>query len=146
MFTNAQKLAAVLNKWVQPAIQGLVGAKISQLPFLANVEAKIKSMGWVSPMWSLGKEVSPLLGGVSTSLIEPLLNRYLQGVPDDAIPNLAHSVVSDAIKNGGLELFEGNIVFEVEDLEELQNLLRYNLPIVESDSYQVITQKIEEDE
>lgn len=146
MFTNAQKLAAVLNKWVQPAIQGLVGAKISQLPFLANVEAKIKSMGWVSPMWSLGKEVSPLLGGLSTSLIEPLLNRYLQGVPDDAIPNLAHSVVSDAIKNGGLELFEGNIVFEVEDLEELQNLLRYNLPIVESDSYQVITQKIEEDE
>lgn len=146
MFTNAQKLAAVLNKWVQPAIQGLVGAKISQLPFLANVEAKIKSMGWVSPMWSLGKDVSPLLGGVSTSLIEPLLNRYLQGVPDDAIPNLAHSVVSDAIKNGGLELFEGNIVFEVEDLEELQNLLRYNLPIVESDSYQVITQKIEEDE
>lgn len=146
MFTNAQKLAAVLNKWVQPAIQGLVGAKISQLPFLANVEAKIKSMGWVSPMWSLGKEVSPLLGGVSTSLIEPLLNRYLQGVPDDAIPNLAHSVVNDAIKNGGLELFEGNIVFEVEDLEELQNLLRYNLPIVESDSYQVITQKIEEDE
>ena len=146
MFTNAQKLAAVLNKWVQPAIQGLVGAKISQLPFLANVEAKIKSMGWVSPMWSLGKEVSPLLGGVSTSLIEPLLNRYLQGVPDDAIPNLAHNVVSDAIKNGGLELFEGNIVFEVEDLEELQNLLRYNLPIVESDSYQVITQKIEEDE
>lgn len=146
MFSNAQKLAAVLNKWVQPAIQGLVGAKISQLPFLANVEAKIKSMGWVSPMWSLGKEVSPLLGGVSTSLIEPLLNRYLQGVPDDAIPNLAHSVVSDAIKNGGLELFEGNIVFEVEDLEELQNLLRYNLPIVESDSYQVITQKIEEDE
>lgn len=146
MFTNAQKLAAVLNKWVQPAIQGLVGAKISQLPFLANVEAKIKSMGWVSPMWSLGKEVSPLLGGVSTSLIEPLLNRYLQGVPDDAIPNLAHSVVSDAIKNGGLELFEGNIAFEVEDLEELQNLLRYNLPIVESDSYQVITQKIEEDE
>ena len=103
-------------------------------------------MGWVSPMWSLGKEVSPLLGGVSTSLIEPLLNRYLQGVPDDAIPNLAHNVVSDAIKNGGLELFEGNIVFEVEDLEELQNLLRYNLPIVESDSYQVITQKIEEDE
>ena len=146
MFTNAQKLAAVLNKWVQPAIQGLVGAKISQLPFLANVEAKIKSMGWVSPMWSLGKEVSPLLGGVSTSLIEPLLNRYLQGVPDDAIPNLAHSVVSDAIKNGGLELFEGNIVFEVEDLEALQNLLRYNRPIVESDSYQVIPQKIEEDE
>lgn len=146
MFTNAQKLAAVLNKWVQPAIQGLVGAKISQLPLLANVEAKIKSMGWVSPMWSLGKEVSPLLGGVSTSLIEPLLNRYLQGVPDDAIPNLAHSVVSDAIKNGGLELFEGNVVFEIEDLEELQNLLRYNLPIVESDSYQVITQKIEENE
>lgn len=141
MFSNRQKLAAVLNKWVQPAINGLVGAKLNQLPFLANVEAKVKSMGWVSPMWSMGKEIAPLFSGLSSSLIEPMLVRYLQNIPDEAIPQMAHAVVADAIRNGGLVIFEGNMEFEVEDLEELQTLLRYNLPVTETDTYTVLTEE-----
>ena len=141
MFSNRQKLAAVLNKWAQPAINGLVGSKLGQLPFLANVEAKVKSTGWVSPMWSLSKEIAPLFGGLSSSLVEPMLERYLQNIPDDAIPQVAHAVVADAIRNGGLVLFEGNMEFEVEDLEELQMLLRYNLPIAEAETYTVLTEE-----
>lgn len=140
MFSNRQKLAAVLNKWIQPAINGLIGSRMSQLPFLANIENKVKSMGWVSPMWSLGSEVAPLFGGLSASLVEPLIAQYLQGIPDEAIPQMAHSLVQDAIKNNGLRLFEGNVIFELEDLQELEKLLRYNLPIKESDAYQVITE------
>lgn len=139
MFSNRQKLAAVLNKWAQPALQDLIGSKLNGLPFLANAESKLKSMGWVSPMWSLGKEIAPLFNGLSSSLVEPLIERYLQNIPDDTIPQLAHNIVEDAIKNGGLSLFEGNIEFEVEDLEELRILLRYNLPITKSETYQVVT-------
>lgn len=142
MYSNAQKLAAVLNKWAQPAIQGLLGTRFGQLPFIANIDAKLRSTGWVSPMWSISKEISPLLDGLSSSLVEPMLARYLQGIPDEAIPELAHKVVEDAIRNGGLSLFEGKVEFETDDLEELRMLLRYNLPVPEkTGSYEVLTEE-----
>ena len=129
MYTNRQILAAVLNKWMQPALSQLAGAKLMRLPFLANLEAKIKSTGWVSPMWSMANEVTPLLSGVASQVIEPIIAEYLQGIPDQAIPKMAHQLVENAIKQGQLSLFEGNVVFELCDLEELQKLLKYNLPI-----------------
>lgn len=142
MYSNAQKLAAVLNKWAQPAIQGLLGTRLGQLPFIANIDAKLRSTGWVSTMWSISKEISPLLDGLSSSLVEPMLARYLQGIPDEAIPELAHKVVEDAIRNGGLSLFEGKVEFETDDLEELRTLLRYNLPVPEkTGSYEVLTEE-----
>lgn len=142
MYSNAQKLAAVLNKWAQPAIQELIGGNLSRMPFLASIETKIKSTGWVSPMWRIAKEISPVLDGVSSSLIEPFIAKYISGIPDESIPQLAHNVVDDAIKNGGLSLFEGKVEFEPEDLEELKTLLKYNLPIQESAaSYSVLTEE-----
>lgn len=132
----------MLNKWAQPAIQGLLGTRLGQLPFIANIDAKLRSTGWVSPMWSISKEISPLLDGLSSSLVEPMLARYLQGIPDEAIPELAHKVVEDAIRNGGLSLFEGKVEFETDDLEELRTLLRYNLPVPEkTGSYEVLTEE-----
>ena len=143
MWSNRQILAAVLNRWVQPAITQIASGKLSKLPFIGNIESKIKAMGWVSPMWSFGGEIAPLFNGLSSSLVEPIIAKYLQGIPDEAIPQMAHAIVNDAIKNGGLNLFEGNVVFEVEDLEELRTLLRYNLPITENQTYQVKTEETE---
>ena len=145
MFNNRQKLAAVLAKWGQPAIQGLIGSKINNLPLIANIESKIKSTGFVSPMYSLGGDLSKLvMGGISAPLIEPFLNKALANVPDDMIPVLAHSFVENAIKNGSMVIFEGNIELELEDLQELQKLLRYNLPVNPLDNYQVITEEPKE--
>ena len=142
MYSNAQKLAAVLNKWAQPAIQGLLGTRLGQLPFIENIDAKLRSTVCVIHMWSISKEISPLLDGLSSSLVEPMLARYLQGIPDEAIPELAHKVVEDAIRNGGLSLFEGKVEFETDDLEELRTLLRYNLPVPEkTGSYEVLTEE-----
>ena len=143
MFSNRQILAAVLNKWLQPALQQMASTKLMQLPFLANIEAKVKSTGWVSPMWSMANEVAPLLGGVTTQLIEPMISQYLQGIPDQAIPKMAHQLVENAMKQGQLSLFEGNVVFELCDLEELHKLLKYNLPIKEEECYKV---KLNEEE
>ena len=143
MFTNRQKLAAVLNKWLQPALAQLAGAKLMRLPFLANIEAKVKSTGWVSPMWSMANEVTPLLGGVVSQVVEPIIADYLKGIPDQAIPKMAHQMVENAMKQGQLSLFEGNVVFELCDLEELHKLLKYNLPIIEEECYHV---KLKEDE
>ena len=143
MWSNRQILAAVLNKWLQPALQQMASTKLMQLPFLANIEAKVRSTGWVSPMWSMANEVAPLLGGVTTQLVEPMISQYLQGIPDQAIPKMAHQLVENAIKQGQLTLFEGNVVFELCDLEELQKLLKYNLPIKEEECYKV---KLNEEE
>ena len=140
MYSNSSILAAVLTKWAQPAIQEFLGAKMSTLPFVANLEAKIKSTGWVSPMWSLGGEISPLVSGIASPMVEPLIAQYLSSVPDEAIPQMAHSIVDNAIKQGSLSLFEGKIEFEKDDLEELQKLLRYNLPIKKATGYQVLTE------
>ena len=142
MTTNAQILSGVLAKWGQPIITTIASGKLMKLPFLANIEAKIKSTGWVSPMWNLTQNIMPLLGGMSSSIIEPIIANYLKNIPDEMIPQLAHSIVENAIKNGGISLFEDNIEFEVEDLEELQKLLRYNLPIVATETYQVIEEPI----
>lgn len=137
-FSNREILSAVLVKWAQPAIQSLAGTKLMQLPMLANIEAKVRSTGWVSPMWKLGNEIAPLIGGISSRVIEPFISNYLQGVPDEAIPVVAHTIVENALKQGSISLLEDNVVFEREDLEELQRLLRYNLPIVEGKSYEVL--------
>lgn len=141
MFSNRQKLAAVLSKWLQPALQQLASEKFMRLPFLANIEAKIKSTGWVSPMWSMANEVTPLLGGVVTQVVEPMIAEYLNGIPDQAIPKMAHQLVENAMKQGQLSLFEGNVVFELCDLEELHKLLKYNLPVVEEECYKVKTEE-----
>lgn len=135
--SNSDILAAVLVKWAQPAIQSVAGTKLMQLPILASIEAKIKSTGWVSPMWSLGREVAPIIGGVGEQLLQPFLADYLRRIPDGAIPSMAHSLVENALKQGSLSLLEGNVIFEREDLEELQRLLRYNLPISEVINYNV---------
>jgi hypothetical protein len=136
-YSNSDILAAVLTKWAQPAIQSIAGAKLMQLPMFANIEAKIKSTGWVSPMWSLGREVAPLIGGLGEQLVQPFLADYLRRIPDGAIPSMAHSLVDNALKQGNISLLEGNIIFERSDLEELQKLLRYNLPIPEVINYNV---------
>lgn len=144
MYSNREKLAAVLAQWVQPAIQSIASGKVMQLPFFSNIEAKIKSTGWVSPMWNMGGEIAPLLGGLGTQLVEPMLNVYLNGIPDEAIPGVAHTIVENAIANNGISLFEGNVVFEREDMEELRKLLRYNLPMTEAKKYEVIKEQKEE--
>ena len=144
MFSNRQILSAVISRWLQPAINDMASAKLVQLPFFANIDAKVRASGWVSPMWSIGQEIAPLLSGISSQLIEPMIAKYLANVPDGAIPELAHTMVKNAIDNNGLSLFEGNIVFEKSDLEDLQRLLKYNLPIKQADKYEVITNENEQ--
>ena len=144
MYTNAEILSAVLVKWAQPAVQSLLSGRLSSLPMIAGIENKIKSTGWVSPMWSIAGEISPIMENLSTRIITPFIGNYLNRIPDEMIPMMAHEVVDSAIKNGSLSLFEGKIEFEKEDLEELKTLLKYNLPIKDcKQDYEVITQEVE---
>lgn len=140
-YTNSQILAAVLNKWMQPAILQLSQTKLSSFSFVQAIENKVRSTGFVSPSWSLTKELSPMIEPITNSIVQPMLSRYIANVPDEAIPAMAHGVVDKALENGSLELMEGKIVFEKQDLEELKKLLEYNLPLEQESGYVVKTSK-----
>lgn len=139
-YTNAQILAAVLNKWLQPAVRQLAGQRLSSMPFFSSIENKVRSTGWVSPSWRLSDELAPVMQKITGTMLEPLIAGYLAKVPDESIPEMAHAVVDDAVANGGLSLFEGNLTFERADLEELKKLLDYNLPCKQRQRYSVVTE------
>lgn len=134
MATNAQILSAIINKWAQPFLQPFITGKAQSLGFLSNLESKIKSTGWVSPRWSIMQDLSPLMESLSSSLVTPMLNRYLSQLDDAAIPQMAHNIVDDALKKGSLNLFEGKVEIEKADLEYLKKLLDYNLPYSEDEA------------
>lgn len=138
-YTNSQILSAVLNKWLQPVILQFSQAKMSSLPFVQAVENKVKSIGFVSPNWSLTQELAPLIEPVTNSVVQPMIGKYLSNVPDEAIPAMAHGIVDKAIANGKLELMEGRLIFDREDLTNLKNLLDYNLPLKKETEYVVKT-------
>lgn len=128
MYTNAQILAAVLNKWAQPLVKSFIGSYVGSLPALQLVENKVRSMGWVSPKWSLMGELSPLMETITGNAFAPFVAKYLSTFDDATLPAMAHNIVDDAIKRGDLSLLEGKVIFEKTDLEELKRLLTLNLP------------------
>lgn len=140
MFTNAQILSAVLNKWAQPFIKTMLTNKVNSIGFLQNIETKIRSTGWVSPNWQLMQDLSPMMDSISGSIVTPILAKYISKLDDASIPQMAHNIVDDALKKGSWSWFDGKLVFEREDLQELKNLLNYNLPIKEENIYQVRTE------
>jgi hypothetical protein len=144
MYTNAQILSAVINKWAQPLIKTLLAGKVQSIGFLQNLESKVKSTGWVSPNWSLMQDLSPIMEGITGSLITPMLSKYLSMVDDASIPKMAHDIVDEALKQGKLSIMEGKVELETEDLIELKNLLNYNLPMREEQTYKVITEEPKE--
>lgn len=137
-YSNSDILAAVLNKFLQPIVVQFAQAKMSAFPFVQTIENKVKASGWVSSNWSLTRELSPLIEPVSCSLVKPMLKQYLSNVPDEAIPEMAHGLIDKAIQNGGLNLMEGRLKFDMNDLQELKKLLDYNLPLNKSEEYEVL--------
>lgn len=143
-YTNSQILSAVLNKWLQPVVLQFSQMKMAAFPFVQAIENKVKSIGFVSPNWSLTQELSPMIEPITNSIVQPMLNRYLANIPDEAIPAMAHGVVDKAIANGKLELMEGKLIFDKEDLDKLKKLLDYNLPLKNAEEYTVRTSAYED--
>jgi hypothetical protein len=140
MITNARILGAVLNKWAQPLVASFLGANIQSVPFMQGIQNKVRSMGWVSPNWSIMSEISPLMESVTGNIIAPMIERYVSGMDDASIPKVAHAIINDALKNGELSLFEGKVVFERKDLEQLKRLLDLNLPYDPNDDVIIKTE------
>lgn len=140
MYSNAQILAAVLNKWAQPVISQLAIGRLDSIPGIQAINNKIRSTGWVSPNWSMIAELSPIIEPVTNRVAQPILGSYFKRLPDEAIPEIAHGVVDAALQQGQLSIMEGRVTFDKSDLEELKKLLDYNLPLKKDSEYVVKTQ------
>lgn len=91
-YTNSQILAAVLNRWLQPVVLQFSQVKMASFPFVQAIENKVKNIGFVSPNWSLTQEPAPMIEPITNSIVQPMLNKYLASVPDEAIPAVAHGI------------------------------------------------------
>ena len=140
MYSNAQILAAVVNKWAQPIIGQLIAGKVGSIPALGMAENWVKNLGIVSPNYSIVKDLMPIVGGASEIVVQPMLSRYLSMVDDATLPAMAHGIVDKAIENGELSLAEGFLTFEENDLKRLKRLLELNLPLEKSECYTVKTE------
>lgn len=128
-YSNADILAAVLAKWSQPIISAMAQDKAMRLPFLSNIEAKMKASGWVSNRWSISSEISPFVEQFTQAMAAPLIKKAIADLPDDAIPAFAFGIVDKAISVGTMEILDGRIKFSKEDLEQLRRLLELNMAL-----------------
>lgn len=117
MITNSYKLAAVITKWIHPNLQQIALSYLG-----SNQQMRI---------------LMPFVNYISDNTVTKAINGFLSRVPDAMLPDMAHSIVDDAIKQGGFTI--GNIIFDAKDLQELKNLLNYNLPLEKTEEYTVIT-------
>lgn len=129
MHSNVEILSAVVAKWLQPLVATIAASKIDKIPFLANIESKIKSTGWVRSDWSITSELSPFMPSVAQTFIEPALRNAMGNIADDQIPAFAFGLVDTAIENGSLDILDGNVKFDRDDLQRLRRLLELNLPL-----------------
>lgn len=117
MITNSIKLASVITKWIHPNIQQIA------MSYLGSNQQLHMLM--------------PFVNYISDNTVTKAINGFLSRVPDAMLPDMVHSIVDDAIKQGGFTI--GNIIFDAKDLQELKNLLNYNLPLEKTEEYTVIT-------
>ena len=136
-YKNSQILAAVVSEWARPAISQIAAGNLMRLPMLQSLQATIGSLGIVSGSYALQKDIEPLIQPIVNSLITSLLARYFGQIPEESIPQMAHDIVEKMRGNGSMSVLEGMVTFEEEDLAELADLLDKNLPIGQTQDYQV---------
>lgn len=136
-YKNSQILAAVVSEWARPAISQIAAGNLMRLPMLQSLQATIGSLGIVNGNYALQKDIEPLIQPIINSLITPMLARYFGQIPEESIPQMAHDIVEKMRTNGSMSILEGMVTFEEEDLAELADLLDKNLPIGQTQDYQV---------
>lgn len=136
-FSNAQKLAAVVSEWARPAIAQIATEKIVALPWMAELQQSMMNVGLVGNGYRITQDIQPILIPAVNALITPMLEQQFGRVPDSAIPQMARDIVKQWQHQGSVRLLDGLITLEERDISELKDLIEANLPLNESQTYQV---------
>ena len=145
MFTNLQKLTAVIVRWVKPMADTVLANMLSQSQPIRSANEWVKKYFPVAQNYSIVNDLSFLAMPASEMVIEPIVRNGIErlGVKDEDIPKYAAGIVDAALEkvaqNGSITLF-GTIELEDADLRSLRHLLAANLPQTQEqiEKYQVI--------
>lgn len=138
MYSNAEKLATVVAYWARPAISQVATTKLMQLPMMQSAQASLMGSGIVGNGYSLATDIQPFIEPIVNNLITPMLSRYFEGIPDEAIPKTARAIVDKMKQQRTFSILDGLITFEEADILELDALLAKNLPVENDTTYQII--------
>lgn len=129
MATNAQIMAAIVNKVAQPIVMMYMSELLSTNGFVQMVENKVRSMGIVSQQWRLVNELAPFGEVISGAMVVPFLSQLMTGV-DEQLPGIARDFIKTAKAKGQVSLLEGKIILDAHDIAEMERLIENNLPQV----------------
>lgn len=127
MATNAQIMAAIVNKVAQPIVMMYMNELLGANAVVQMLENKVKNMGIVSPQWRIINELAPFGEVISGAMVVPFLTSLMQGV-DEQLPMLARDFIRKAKEQGSISLLEGKIIIDKHDINEMERLIENNLP------------------
>ena len=149
-YSNAQILSAVVSKWLEPTIQALgtdkLGNILDGMPFMQTASNWMIKWGLAPMNYSMAAELSGYATLLSDEIVSSMLAQQLSQINDAAIPQMAHSLVDKLIEHGEFKF--ASLTFSLEELQQLKNMLNYNLKVAEETKpYQVLMEepKIEEE-
>lgn len=143
MFSNLEKLTAVLVTWTKPMIDTIVANRIGMFQPVQAANAWVKKYFPVAENYSIVNDLSFLAAPATEMVVEPMVRNAIGqlNLSDEMIPEyatkLVDSMIDEAEKNGKVSLFN-TIELEKSDFEKLRRLLEINLPVGKVDKYQVI--------
>lgn len=145
MFTNLQKLTAVIVRWVKPMADTVLANMLNRSQPIQSANEWVKKYFPVAQNYSIVNDLSFLTMPASEMVIEPIVRNGIErlGVKDEDIPKYAAGIVDAALEkvaqDGSITLF-GTIELEDADLRSLRHLLAANLPQTQEqiEKYQVI--------
>lgn len=130
MATNAQIMAAIVNKVAQPIVMAYMNELLGANGFVQMLENKVKNMGIVSPQWKIINELAPFGEVISGAMVVPFLSQLMDGV-EEQIPMLARDFIKTAREQGQISLLEGKILLDKHDIDLMERLIESNLPLAE---------------
>lgn len=130
MATNAQIIAAIVNKVAQPIVMMYMNELLGTNAVVQMLENKVKSMGIVSPQWKIINELAPFSEVISGAMVVPFLSQLMDGV-EEQIPMLARDFIKTAREQGQISLLEGKILLDKHDIDLMERLIESNLPLAE---------------
>lgn len=130
MATNAQIMAAIVNKVAQPIVMMYMNELLGTNAAVQMLENKVKSMGIVSPQWKIINELAPFGEVISGAMVVPFLAQLMDGV-EEQIPMLARDFIKTAREQGQISLLEGKILLDNHDIDLMERLIESNLPLAE---------------
>lgn len=130
MATNAQIMAAIVNKVAQPIVMMYMNELLGTNAVVQMLENKVKSMGIVSPQWKIINELAPFGEVISGAMVVPFLSQLMDGV-EEQIPMLARDFIKTAREQGQISLLEGKILLDKHDIDLMERLIESNLPLAE---------------